>query len=58
MKKPPIKALDDLKRYCESTQCRQCCFGVRHINYTEFVGCALQESTPCDWVIDEGEEQK
>ena len=58
MKKPPIKALESIKRYCEGTQCRKCVFGVRHINYTEFVGCSLQESTPIDWVIDKSEEEE
>lgn len=58
MKKPPIKALESIKKYCENTQCRVCCFGVRHINYTEFVGCALQENTPIDWVLPKEEGEK
>ena len=58
MKKPPTKALESIKRYCENTQCRKCCFGHRYISSNEFVGCSLQETTPCDWEIDKSEEEQ
>lgn len=54
MSKPPIKALEQIKRYCERTQCRRCKFGVCDIT-TGYVGCALMSVTPCDWYV-EGED--
>ena len=52
MKRPPLKALEQIKNYCNKTQCRQCYFGERkNTPYDEldFVGCKLQQATPCDW---------
>ncbi len=54
MSKPPMKALEQIKRYCEKTQCRRCKFGVSD-NMTGYVGCALMGVTPCDWYV-EGED--
>lgn len=53
MSRPPIKALKSIKNYCEKTQCRRCVFGFKanSIGDTDFVGCKLQETNPCDWNI-------
>ena len=48
--KPPINALRTIKRYCEKTQCRRC---VYCDTYTDYIGCSLQDTPPCDWEIDE-----
>lgn len=55
MSRPPIKAMESIKNYCEKTQCRRCAFGFKanSIGDTDFVGCKLQETTPCDWEIDD-----
>lgn len=50
MSRPPIKAIESIKNYCEKTQCRRCVFGIREKNY-DYVGCRLKETTPCDWDI-------
>ena len=56
MSRPPMKALEQIKRYCEKTQCRRCVFGERDETEYEndYVGCILQQSTPCDWDTEEG----
>lgn len=55
MNKPPIKAIEAIKKYCERTQCRRCVFSIPERNST-YVGCSLQELPPCDWTILEGED--
>ena len=52
MTRPPLKALEQIKNYCNKTQCRQCYFGERDdtpYDELDFVGCTLQRTTPCDW---------
>lgn len=59
MSRPPIKAIESIRRYCEKTQCRKCVFGIREeIGYDDYVGCELQQNNPCDWRIDEDELQR
>lgn len=61
MKKPPLKALESIKNYCLKTQCRICAFGeVEKALYDDldFVGCNLQQTTPCDWEIKEEKEDE
>ena len=53
-KKPPMKALEQIKNYCEKTQCRSCVFGDTYNN--GYVGCILLEKAPCDWDIKKEEE--
>lgn len=57
MSRPPKKAVEQIKAYCEKTQCRRCVYGKLE-NYGEFVGCKLQQTTPCDWEIEEESEAK
>ena len=58
MSRPPMKALEQIKRYCEKTQCRRCEFGEKEITSMEdFVGCQLQQTVPCDWEIGGKDEQ-
>ena len=59
MSRPPKKALEQIKAYCEKTQCRRCIFGEKsdtfeNINY---IACRLQMENPCDWEIEEGESE-
>ena len=56
MSRPPMKAVEQIRNYCEKTQCRRCVYGHEDgrnisdgINY---VACTLQMSNPCDWVIE------
>lgn len=49
MSRPPIKALESIKNYCEKTQCRRCVFGFEERALNNYVGCRLMETTPCDW---------
>lgn len=59
MSRPPIKAIESIRRYCEKTQCRKCVYGIREeIGYDDYVGCELQQNNPCDWRIDEDELQR
>lgn len=53
MPKPPIKAIESIKNYCEKTQCRRCVYGdENHIDgEINYVGCMLQENNPCDWEL-------
>ena len=56
MSRPPKKALEQIKNYCEKTQCRRCIFGYKeHSLYDDldFVGCKLQMKNPCDWEIND-----
>ena len=56
MSRPPKKAIEQIKNYCEKTQCRRCEFG--YYNPDEnFVYCRLMEEAPCDWEIEEGKEE-
>ena len=58
MSRPPLKAMQSIKNYCEKTQCRRCVFGIR-VNPDDFyIGCKLQEDNPCDWDISEEDEEK
>ena len=58
MSRPPIKAITAIKNYCDKTQCRKCYFG-EHDNTPyddlDYVGCKLQQTTPCDWDTEESE---
>ena len=49
MSRPPFKALESIKNYCEKTQCRRCVFGMKYDDNIDYVGCKLQEMNPCDW---------
>ena len=53
MSRPPKKAIEQIKNYCEKTQCRRCVFGYADENY---VFCQLMEDAPCDWDTEEGEQ--
>ena len=56
MSRPPLKALEQIKNYCNKTQCRKCYFGERDdtpYDELDFVGCTLQRTTPCDWDTEE-----
>ena len=59
MSRPPLKALESIKRYCSKTQCRKCVFGERTTIYsnsdTDYVACYLQMHNPCDWAVDDVE---
>ena len=58
MSRPPLKALEQIKSYCDKTQCRKCYFGERDntpYDDLDYVGCKLQCTTPCDWDIEESE---
>lgn len=60
MSRPPMKALEQIKRYCEKTQCRRCIFGERDntpYDDLDYVGCKLQQVPPCDWVIEEEDDE-
>lgn len=57
MSRPPIKAVETIKNYCEKTQCRRCVFGeVEKIGDLDYVGCQLQMSNPCEWETERKEE--
>ena len=57
MSRPPIKAVEAIKNYCEKTQCRRCFFGkVEKIGDLDYVGCQLQMSNPCEWETERKEE--
>ena len=49
MSRPPIKALESIKNYCEKTQCRRCVFGRTEDDAYHFVECTLLINAPCDW---------
>lgn len=53
MSKPPMKAIQAIKNYCEKTQCRRCAFGFQYSDDYNYVGCRLQEENPCDWEVTE-----
>ena len=57
MSRPPMKALEQIKNYCEKTQCRRCVFGEKAEMLSDdldYVGCKLQQECPCEWKIEEG----
>lgn len=57
MSRPPMKAVEAIKNYCEKTQCRKCVFAEpQKIGDLDYVACQLQMSNPCEWEI-EGEEE-
>jgi len=60
MSRPPKKALEQIKNYCEKTQCRRCIFGRKcyGVDDLDFVGCELQMKNPCDWEIEENTNDK
>ncbi len=53
--RPPRKAIEQIRNYCERTQCRKCIYGEREKIYgygsdaTDYVACKLQMANPCDW---------
>lgn len=51
MSRPPIKAMESIKNYCEKTQCRKCVFGHTVDFETHYVECMLVEHCPVDWEI-------
>ena len=55
MSRPPRKAVESIRRYCEKTQCRRCIFGAidRYPERHNFVECQLVNEVPCDWVLDD-----
>ena len=57
MSRPPIKAIEQIKNYCEKTQCRKCIYGeAEEIGGVDYVACRLQMSNPCEWEV-EGKEE-
>jgi len=56
MSRPPMKAIESIKNYCEKTQCIRCVFSKREERYGYRWKCKLQENIPCDWETDKGEE--
>lgn len=57
MSRPPIKAVEAIKNYCEKTQCRKCVFReIEKIGDLDYVACRLQMANPCEWET-EGEEE-
>jgi len=57
MSRPPIKAIEQIKNYCEKTQCRKCIYGeTEKIGDFDYVACKLQMSNPCEWEVERKEE--
>lgn len=57
MSRPPRKAIEQIKRYCERTQCLRCIYGEKdRASHIDYVYCKLQESNPCEWDLKEDEE--
>ncbi len=57
MSRPPIKAMEAIKNYCEKTQCRRCVFG-KTVDFEEhYVSCMLVDKNPCDWEIEQEAEK-
>ena len=49
-----MKAVEQIKNYCEKTQCRRCVYGEVEDygeEHGDYVGCKLQHNNPCDWKI-------
>lgn len=57
MSRPPLKALEQIKRYCEKTQCRRCVFGYEGSVREGYVECTLLDTAPCDWEIKQENEE-
>ena len=60
MSRPPMKALEQIKNYCEKTQCRRCAFGEKAevlSDDLDYVGCKLQQDCPCEWKIEAESEE-
>lgn len=57
MSRPPKKAIEQIKNYCEKTQCRRCAFGYYNPN-ENYVYCQLMEEPPCDWNTEKGEQNE
>ena len=58
MSRPPMKALESIKNYCEKTQCRRCVFGKKYYyGDADYIGCYLQDTVPCEWNMTEEGEQ-
>lgn len=56
MSRPPMKAVEQIKRYCEKTQCRRCIYGDKEmIGFDDYVGCKLQFANPCEWEVESEE---
>ena len=55
MSKPPMKAVEQIKNYCEKTQCRRCAFCelIQIDEYTDYGMCMLQMSNPCEWELEQ-----
>lgn len=53
MSRPPTKAIEQIRRYCEKTQCRRCYYGYEErtgkLDEISYVACKLQMQNPCDW---------
>ena len=60
--RPPIKAIEQIRNYCERTQCRKCIYGKRETSYgspdIDYVACKLQMNNPCDWEIEEKQNER
>lgn len=57
MSRPPIKAVEAIKNYCEKTQCRKCVFQeIEKIGDLDYVACQLQMENPCNWETERKEE--
>lgn len=58
MSRPPVKAIEQIKAYCEKTQCRRCIYGEVEKSYeSDYVACRLQMSNPCDWEVEQRKEE-
>ena len=49
---PPLEALNAIKDFCKTTQCRNCHYGQAYHDTDEhYVACRLMDDVPCDWKI-------
>lgn len=57
MSRPPMKAVEAIKNYCEKTQCRKCVFQeIERFGDLDYVACQLQMENPCNWETERKEE--
>ena len=57
MSRPPMKAVEAIKNYCEKTQCRRCVFReIEKFGDLDYVACQLQMENPCNWGTEAKEE--
>ena len=57
MSRPPMKAVEAIKHYCEKTQCRKCVFKeIEKFGDLDYVACQLQMENPCNWETEREEE--